>query len=157
MTRPAVYLETSVVGYATSRPSRDLVVAGHQQVTREWFALRARAYELFISQLVVSEASGGDAEAAQERAVFLQGIARLGITDAAGELAAKLVKGGAVPPKAAEDALHVAVADRPWNRLPPDLELQAHRECSHAPSHRTCVQRGRLRAARDLHARGVDE
>ena len=110
MTRPAVYLETSVVGYATSRPSRDLVVAGHQQVTRDWFALRAGGYELFVSLLVVSEASGGDEEAVRERAAFLQGIPRLGITDAAGELAAKLVEAGAVPRKAAEDALHIAVA-----------------------------------------------
>ncbi len=56
MTKPAVYLETSVLGYATSPPSRDLVVAGHQQITRDWFALRAMAYELFISQLVAREA-----------------------------------------------------------------------------------------------------
>ena len=110
MTKPAVYLKTSVVGYATSRPSRDLVVAGRQQITREWFALRAQAYELFVSQLVVSEASGGDEEAARERAAFLHGIPRLGITNAAGELAAKLVESGAVPRKAAEDALHIAVA-----------------------------------------------
>lgn len=110
MTKPAVYLETSVIGYATSRPSRDLVVAGHQQVTREWFALWAGEYELFVSQLVAAEASGGDVEAARARSAFLQGIARLGITDAAGELAARLVAGGAVPQKAAEDALHIAIA-----------------------------------------------
>ena len=110
MAKASVYLETSVVGYATSRPGRDLVVAGHQQITREWFALRAQGYELFVSQLVASEASGGDEEAARERAAFLQGIPRLGITDAAGDLAAKLVESGAVPRKAAEDALHIAVA-----------------------------------------------
>ncbi len=110
MTKSAVYLETSVVGYATSRLSRDLVVAVHQQITREWFASRAHGYELFVSQLVVSEASGGDQEAARERAAFLQGIPRLGITGAAGQLAAKLVDSGAVPRKAAEDALHIAVA-----------------------------------------------
>ncbi|MBI1852011.1 MAG: type II toxin-antitoxin system VapC family toxin [Planctomycetes bacterium] len=110
MTKPAVYLETSVVGYATSRPSRDLVVAARQQITREWFALRAQRYELFVSQLVASEASGGDEEAARERTGFLHGIPRLGITDPAGELAAKLVESGAVPRNAAEDALHIAVA-----------------------------------------------
>jgi predicted nucleic acid-binding protein len=110
MAKAAVYLETSVIGYATSRPSRDLVVAGHQQVTREWFAVRAHAYELFISQLVATEAAGGDAEAADERAAFLQGIPRLAITDAAGELAAMLVASGAVPRKAGEDALHIAAA-----------------------------------------------
>ena len=110
MTKPAVYLETSVVGYATSRLSRDLVVAAHQQITREWFVSRAQRYELFVSQLVVSEASGGDEDAARERAAFLQRLPRLGITGAAGELAAKLVESGAVPRKAAEDALHIAVA-----------------------------------------------
>ena len=110
MTKPAVYLETSVVGYATSWPSRDLVVAGHQQITRQWFAVRAEAYELYISQLVASEASGGDEVAARERAAFLQGIPRLDITDAAGDLAGKLVANGAVPRKAGEDALHIAVS-----------------------------------------------
>ena len=110
MTRAAVYLETSVIGYATSRPSRDLVVAGHQQITREWFASRARVYDLFISQLVAGEAAGGDTDAAQERSAFLQDIPRLGVTDAAGELAAQLVASGTVPRKASEDALHIAVA-----------------------------------------------
>lgn len=110
MTKAAVYLETSVIGYATSRPSRDLVVAGHQQITRDWFAVRAQSYELFVSQLVVSEAAGGDEGAAQQRAVFLHGIQRLGITDAAGALASRLVASGAVPRKAGEDALHIAVA-----------------------------------------------
>ncbi len=110
MIKQAVYLETSVIAYATSRPSRDLVLAGRQQITREWFALRAQAYELFVSQLVVSEASSGDEEAARERIAFVRGIPRLGITDAARELAAELVQSRAVPRKAAEDALHIAVA-----------------------------------------------
>ena len=110
MTAPVVYLETSVVSYATSRPSRDLVVAGHQQITREWFAHQAPAYKVFISQLVASEACGGDEEAARERTAFLRGIPLLGITDAAGELATELVEGGAVPREATEDALHIAIA-----------------------------------------------
>ena len=110
MPRPAVYLETSVVSYATSRLSRDLVVAGHQQITREWFARQASAYELFVSQLVIREAAGGDQQAARARLVFLHETARLAVTDAAGTLAAQLVGQGAVPRPAAEDALHIAVA-----------------------------------------------
>lgn len=110
MAKPAVYLETTVIGYATSRPSRDLVVAARQQVTRQWFALRAPAYELFVSQLVATEASGGDEGAARERASLLRRIPLLATTDAAGELAARLVGSGAVPRMAAEDALHIAVA-----------------------------------------------
>lgn len=110
MAKQAVYLETSVIGYATARPSRDLVVAGHQQITREWFALHASKYELFVSQLVVSEASGGDLEAARARTAFLEGIARLETQEPIITLASRLVQRGAVPRKAAEDALHIAIA-----------------------------------------------
>lgn len=35
--KPKVYLETTIASYLTSRPSRDLIVAAHQQITREWW------------------------------------------------------------------------------------------------------------------------
>ena len=35
--RPKVYIETSIMSYYTARPSRDLIVAGHQQITQEEF------------------------------------------------------------------------------------------------------------------------
>ncbi len=110
MAKPSVYLETSVIGYATSRPSRDLVVAAHQQITRDWLAAGGSAYELYVSQLVIREASTGDSEAARERLAWLEGIPLLAVNDAAGELARLLVSAGAVPKTAAEDALHIAVA-----------------------------------------------
>jgi hypothetical protein len=31
----SVYVETTVVSYLTAKPSRDLIVAAHQQITRE--------------------------------------------------------------------------------------------------------------------------
>ena len=34
-----IYIETSVVSYLTSRPSRDLIVAAHQEITREWWEI----------------------------------------------------------------------------------------------------------------------
>ena len=37
--RPVVYLETTVVSYLTAKPSRDVVMAGHQQSTREWWGV----------------------------------------------------------------------------------------------------------------------
>ncbi len=37
MTKPGVYVETSVVSYLTARPSRDLIVAAQQAMTREWW------------------------------------------------------------------------------------------------------------------------
>lgn len=110
MAKPTVYLETTVIGYATSRASRDLLVAARQQITREWFASGAHAYQLFVSQIVVREASSGDEEAVRARVALLEGLPLLAVTDAVGSLAEKLVGKGAIPTKAAEDALHIAVA-----------------------------------------------
>ena len=53
-----LYLETTIPSYLTSRPSRDLIVAGHQQVTKEWWGSRCSAFELYLSQLVIDEAAG---------------------------------------------------------------------------------------------------
>lgn len=44
-----VYIETTFVSYLTARPSRDVVIAGHQQTTHEWWDRRRHSYELCIS------------------------------------------------------------------------------------------------------------
>ncbi|MFY9343092.1 MAG: type II toxin-antitoxin system VapC family toxin [Planctomycetota bacterium] len=105
-----MYLETSVVGYATSRPSRSVIVAGHQQITRDWFARKAPRFALYVSRLVVTEATSGDEAAVQRRTAFLAPFPLLAITDAAQHLMVKLLDCKAVPRKASEDALHIAVA-----------------------------------------------
>ena len=62
-----VYLETTIPSYLTSRPSRDLIVAGHQEVTRECWETSRHKFEIFISQFVIDESSLGDHILAQER------------------------------------------------------------------------------------------
>ena len=105
-----VYIETTVVSYLTARPNRDVVIAGHQQITHEWWDTRRTSYELCVSQLVLDEAAAGDAQAAQERLQALQSVLVLETTAEAVELAKELLRAGALPAKAADDALHVAVA-----------------------------------------------
>jgi hypothetical protein len=68
---PKVYVETSVVSYLTSLPSRDVVVAARQQITHAWWSTRAR-YDLYVSEAVLAEAGGGDASAAERRLSDLQ-------------------------------------------------------------------------------------
>ncbi len=50
-----VYIETTFVSYLTARPSRDVVIVGHQQITHDWWDTLAD-FELCTSQLVLQEA-----------------------------------------------------------------------------------------------------
>lgn len=104
-----VYIETSVVSYLTANASRDVVVAGQQQITREWWNGRAR-FELFVSDAVISEAGRGDPNAAARRLEALAGIPLLEATQEAQALAREILNTATMPPKAAVDAAHVAIA-----------------------------------------------
>lgn len=107
---PRVYIETTFVSYLTARASRDVIVAGHQQSTHDWWDGQRENYELCVSQLVLQEAGDGDPQAAQERLAELSSMTVLEITETALALAEELVKVGALPTKAENDALHIAVA-----------------------------------------------
>ena len=107
--KPKVYVETSVVSYLTARPSRDLVLAAHQQVTRDWWASRG-SFDLYTSQFALDEAAAGDHEAAAARLAALEEPSVLDVTEDVVLLAERLVAGGCLPMKARVDALHVAMA-----------------------------------------------
>ena len=107
--RRQVYLETSIVSYLAARPSRSLIMAAHQEVTRQWWERRQR-FELYISQLVLNEAAGGDSAAARRRLALVRGMRQLPVTPEVIDLGHALVMDGMLPPKAAIDALHIAVA-----------------------------------------------
>lgn len=108
--KPSVYVETSVISYLTARPSRDLVMAAHQEVTHEWWHNRRAAFTLFYSEAVRDEASMGDAQAAAQRLVLLDELSLLEIPAQAFDLANALVQATALPAKARVDALHIAIA-----------------------------------------------
>jgi predicted nucleic acid-binding protein len=105
-----LYLETTVPSYLTAWPSRDLIRASHQQITREWWESRRADFEVFISQLVLDEAAAGDPAAARERLAALKDLPQLDITDDVAALAGALVEALALPAKASTDAAHIALA-----------------------------------------------
>lgn len=107
--RPTVYIETTIPSYLTARPSRDLVRAAQQAITREWWERRGE-FDLFVSEAVLTEVAAGDPDAAARRADALAGVAELPATPEAAALARALLAGVPLPPKAAVDALHVALA-----------------------------------------------
>ena len=108
--KPKIYLETTIPSYLTSRPSRDLVMAAHQQITREWWDTQRDAFDLFVSQMVLDEVSSGDPEAAARRLGLLKPLPLLNPHDEEAELAQALLKQAALPARAAADALHIAIA-----------------------------------------------
>jgi len=108
--KPRVYVETTIISYLAARPSRDLIVAGHQQISHEWWQTSRHSFAVVSSQLVVREAGAGDPEAAEERLGFLAELTLLEITEEALALAQRLMQAKAIPQEFPEDALHVAVA-----------------------------------------------
>jgi hypothetical protein len=109
MTR-SVYIETSVVSYLASHPSRDLIVAANQRITQDWWQMRRSDFDLYISQLVVQEAAVGDQDAVQRRLQVIDELPLLELNEQALNLGRMLVDDGPIPRRAAEDALHVSIA-----------------------------------------------
>ena len=105
-----VYIETTVLSYFVARPSRDLLIAGHQEATREIWALLANKYETYVSALVYEEAGRGDPDQAQTRLAAIKPFRMLDIDDEAQALAERIVAGRGIPEEHPEDALHIAVA-----------------------------------------------
>jgi hypothetical protein len=108
--KPTVYVESSVISYLTSRTSRDVVIAGRQAITAEWWEHHRHRFDLRTSLLVEEEISRGDAAAAQLRKDQLDGIARFSASDEAVRLANLLLTEKAVPAGSEEDALHIGIA-----------------------------------------------
>ena len=110
MSKQSVYIETTVVSYLTARPSRDLIVAAHQQVTEEWWDNTLPLLDPFVSPIVIQEASMGDEAAAKVRLEKIAGFPVLEITDEVPELAELYFERIPIPDKARGDAYNLAVA-----------------------------------------------
>lgn len=106
-----VYIETSVVSYYTSKTSRDIVIAGHQVSTINfWNKLINNKLIPVISVLVIKEASQGDIEIAKKRRNAIHGFLVLDISKEAEELSNILIEKHGIPSECPEDALHIAIA-----------------------------------------------
>ena len=104
-----IYIETSVVSYLTARPSKNIIIAGHQIVTKDFWD-NIDVANTFISELVLQEARQGDAQAAQMRLEAIEQLKELEIDEDCRKLAAVLLNKKAIPKEFPEDALHIAVA-----------------------------------------------
>jgi len=60
----SVYIETSIVSFASAWPSRDIQTAALQQQARDWWAFERAKFDLVTSQVTLNEAAAGDPAAA---------------------------------------------------------------------------------------------
>ena len=126
-----------MISYLTAKPSRDLIVRAHQQVTRDWWS-RRRRFELYVSDAVLEEAKRGDVAAAARRRSALKGIPILSASAEAEELALELIRSAVMPSTAAIDAVHVAIA------AAHGLDFLVTWNCAHIAN---AVMRGKIETA----------
>lgn len=105
----SVYLETTIPSYLTAWRSPELSMAAKQQTTRQWWDDRRGLFELYISDAVLLEVSGGDPDAVKRRLEVLDGIPVLNPLPEADEIALALIARLALPNRALVDAAHIAI------------------------------------------------
>jgi predicted nucleic acid-binding protein len=105
-----VYIETSIIGYLTARTSNNLILMANVEATREWWDTRRTQFDLYILQTVLDEVAQGDAEIASRRLEILSDFPLLEVSAAVRDLAMQFLTKSNLPSKAADDALHIAVA-----------------------------------------------
>lgn len=106
----SIYIETTVLSYLVALPAKDVVVAGHQKTTLDWWSFRRSAFDCYISQVVIDEISAGDPSEVRKRLAVADSLDSLAVTEDAERLTVSIIKSGILPPKAIRDAAHIAVA-----------------------------------------------
>lgn len=110
MEKQRVYIETSIISYLTARPSRDLVIAGNQQITADWWKNARPKFDCYISQFVRNEIMKGDKIAAAKRLEVTNEFQLLEYFEDIDKLANYYFKVLNIPEKARFDSYHLAMA-----------------------------------------------
>lgn len=108
--KQSVYIETTVISYLTAKPSRDLVVAAHQQITLEWWEKVSSNFLCFISEVVIQEAEKEDVEEAKKRLNFISKFQVLAVNEEIKNIASIFFERLRLPEKSRLDSFHLAIA-----------------------------------------------
>ena len=106
----SVYLETTIPSYLAARPSRDLVVAAHQQITHDWWDNAKNRFDLYISEAVLDEIRRGDPVYAARRMEFVAELNILKLTEDVAFLIHEYSRRLGLVGPAASDVPHFAFA-----------------------------------------------
>lgn len=105
-----VYVETSVISYLAARPSRDVIIAGRQVATHDWWENHRDRFDVYISALVEEEIARGNSEQAARRCAIADKLVSVAVHEVAISISEELLSSGAVPAGSEDDALHIGIA-----------------------------------------------
>lgn len=105
-----IYIETSIFGHLTARPTDNLIVAANIKITQDWWNEHRSSFTLYASEIVENEAAKGDPTIAAQRLNLLQSLMLLELTEEAFELSQAFLSQSNLPSKASNDSLHIALA-----------------------------------------------
>jgi predicted nucleic acid-binding protein len=110
MAQPTIYIESTVISYYAAYGTRDLIIAAHQEITREWWEIVLPGLDPYVSQIVFDEISRGDKDAAQRRLAAVADFRVLEMTPDVASLASIYFDALDIPEKARNDSFHLALA-----------------------------------------------
>jgi predicted nucleic acid-binding protein len=108
----SIYIETgtAIISYLAARPADNIIDAARQLRTHQWWNDHRLGYDCFVSVVVLHEAAQGDPNAAERRKTYCDDVPVLPLRPEAVELGQQLIDERALPQKAKDDALHIALA-----------------------------------------------
>lgn len=143
--KPLIYIETTIPSYLASRLSTNIITAGQQILTREWWEQERHHYRLYVSQAVLDECGGGDAEQAKKRLAIVRSLPLLQINDTVAELSAVYMSLLCIPSSASMDAIHLAIS------VAHHVDYMLTWNCRHLAHGETRLKLHRYNAANGLH------
>ena len=107
---PTVYLETTIPSYLAARPSRDISVAAHQQITHDWWRDARERFDVYISEAVLAEICLGDPDVVARRLAIVEKLPIVDINDEVQELISIYAQRLGLTGRAQIDLSHIALA-----------------------------------------------
>ena len=108
--RETAYIEPAIVEYLTARPSPDPLTASEQDIVGTWWEKTAVRFDLLAPRSVLAMAEGGDPDTSRLRLRALEGVKLVDPAPEADRLRDALLQAHLIPPYAASDAAHFALA-----------------------------------------------
>ncbi len=107
-----VYLDSTIPSYIVGKPSGMINIRSWQDISKFWWENERHKYELYISEVVLSEIELGDPVFAQKRKDLLKDIEILENDSEIDHLAGSLMSYFQFPEKLLRDSYHIAFATR---------------------------------------------